>query len=938
MSHQDARELAAPETIAFNAQGHNRKPTLLFGPLKPPGDQFEVQQLLKDSLEALELGNYETALRAVDVRCRLPFPRSAHFLMRARLRSLLMIAGEGDDLATAYELDPTLEANQSAYFENLAKYGDFRALSDVLTRLVRTEPELSLLGKVFSEIGLSRDRLYLGVTARDDRFQIWGFSGRADTINLSITSEQGRASISLPLKPLPGIKADAGYGSHVDIPANQAGRYCQIDRVPEHGIVLNRYALARGATLPIQRPHQNPSAEFDQQSAKTATIIIPVYADAQATRQCVESLLADPEVMDGARIILIDDASPLERLTSWLEGLARNGQVELVRNEHNLGFVGSINRVLAHTATTDTVLLNADTLLPKGWLGRLKAHAYSDEVIGTVTPLTNSGDFLSFPFPQPPRGGSGIKAVEEADKAFLTLFPGQRLTIPTGIGFCLFIKKACREQLGLLDDHGFLKGYLEEVDYCLRARKIGFRHVCALDTFVGHIGSASFGKTKRSYVVKNSAEILRRYPEHQREMEDFRLELPLKPYFGKAERELLKHPDRPRRGIIVGTYAEDSPIVQDAIARALLEDGIAPLLFVLTTKSEWQVRSAEKDKLRSADASDLMEAGLSALPRLVSSLGIAKWHFVDLSRTPTNLFEDCYQRGVPYLVSLCEFPLETRGEILLNRKQTHTTLEKKGQLNLFDDVDLRPKKPSLLSKGIRNLVKRSQTVILPVRAQGVLATDPILTLPQLVLIEERAVTHNDAIGLNRSTGKKGQLALIGDFGSVDRYAALKSWVQRLIGREPWEGIVVIGPMLMPMDLLALGPITIFGEDEWANIDDLVAIHDIRLVAHLPGRIDFGSRPIHVRRTLPCAEFDYTELIDRAAPPHSHPRLLASLSDDEIKLADRLNQWFSWISETSLSSDDQDRHSNSLGAERLAALKELFVKDNVVDNGIEASNP
>ena len=45
------------------------------------------------------------------------------------------------------------------------------------------------------------------------------------------------------------------------------------------------------------------------------------------------------------------------------------------------------------------MLLNSDTLVPPGWLERLRDAAYSARDIGTVTPLSNDASILSYPGP-----------------------------------------------------------------------------------------------------------------------------------------------------------------------------------------------------------------------------------------------------------------------------------------------------------------------------------------------------------------------------------------------------------------------------------------------------------------------------------------------------------------------------------------------------------
>ena len=59
------------------------------------------------------------------------------------------------------------------------------------------------------------------------------------------------------------------------------------------------------------------------------------------------------------------------------------------------------------------------------------------------------------------------------------------------IGFCLLIRRAVIEAIGLLDER-FGVGCFEDDDYCLRAIAAGWRAVIAQDAFVHHFGGRTF--------------------------------------------------------------------------------------------------------------------------------------------------------------------------------------------------------------------------------------------------------------------------------------------------------------------------------------------------------------------------------------------------------------------------------------------------------------
>ena len=121
----------------------------------------------------------------------------------------------------------------------------------------------------------------------------------------------------------------------------------------------------------------------------------------------------------------------------------------MIRNETNLGFAASVNRALALCPSGDVLLLNADTLPPPSCIGRLTAVAHGAPDIGTVTPLSNNGEWTSFPAPfmssirsAPLRRSRGSTAWRSAPTA------QRRSNLPNGIGFCLYVTRACLDAVG----------------------------------------------------------------------------------------------------------------------------------------------------------------------------------------------------------------------------------------------------------------------------------------------------------------------------------------------------------------------------------------------------------------------------------------------------------------------------------------------------------
>jgi len=241
-------------------------------------------------------------------------------------------------------------------------------------------------------------------------------------------------------------------------------------------------------------------------------IVVPVYNAAGDLARCVDSVLAHSS--GDWRLLLIDDASPEIAIRSYFSGLRARGlaQVSLQRNERNIGFTLTANRGLAAArADADVVLLNSDTVVTRAWLSKLARCAASDPRIGTITPFSNNAEICSWPrlcinnpWPLSKDPGPVVAALE---RAAVPTYPD----LPTGVGFCFYIRRALLAVIGSFDP-AFGLGYGEENDYCMRAAAAGFRNVLCEDVFVLHLGGSSFGDKRVELARQNTELLLLRHP------------------------------------------------------------------------------------------------------------------------------------------------------------------------------------------------------------------------------------------------------------------------------------------------------------------------------------------------------------------------------------------------------------------------------------------
>ena len=252
---------------------------------------------------------------------------------------------------------------------------------------------------------------------------------------------------------------------------------------------------------------------------KPITVIIPVYNAFDVTLDCIRSVLAT--IPRGIKVVVIDDASPSGDLREFLpREVVRHPQLVVLRNETNLGFVGSCNRGMILESEGDVILLNSDTVVTPRWIQKLKEAAYSRLNIGTVTPLTNNGTICSVPCFLENNSIPDGYTLERFSSLVEQLSERSYVEAPTCVGFCTYIRRDMLDAVGFFDPI-FQQGYGEENDLSLRGRAKGFLNIIDDATYVYHRGNMSFKEMRESLSETNSAILRDRYPDYERSVAQF---------------------------------------------------------------------------------------------------------------------------------------------------------------------------------------------------------------------------------------------------------------------------------------------------------------------------------------------------------------------------------------------------------------------------------
>ncbi len=277
---------------------------------------------------------------------------------------------------------------------------------------------------------------------------------------------------------------------------------------------------------------------------RSIDIIIPVYDAYEDFKRCIESILSTDNNID-YNIIVVEDKSKDERIKSYLRYIESSvDNIRVISNSTNKGFIKSVNTA-ALRSKKDLIILNSDTVVTNHWLDEVFNCAYSNEKIATVTPLSNNATICSVPNPN--IYNKIPKGLTIQDFADLVLKAGSDLAmdciqLPTGIGFCLFVKRKVIDEIGLFDEI-YGRGYNEENDFCMRAYENGYIHACCTKAFVYHKGKASFKDIQSILEEKNRKILIDRYPRYTELVEDFCEHNPLRNLQKRILERVLSHYD-----------------------------------------------------------------------------------------------------------------------------------------------------------------------------------------------------------------------------------------------------------------------------------------------------------------------------------------------------------------------------------------------------------
>lgn len=232
-------------------------------------------------------------------------------------------------------------------------------------------------------------------------------------------------------------------------------------------------------------------------------IVIVNYNTKNHLRRCLESITSKRWEND-CHIVVVDNNSTDDSYEFIYKDFPK---VDFLKNTKNLGFSKGSNIGIKSGKAGYYLLLNSDTKLNEGFIdnllkiakqnnwgictgkilnsdGSLQPNAgYLPTAVSLFLWLSGIDDFFSL-------FGVGLPSFHIRDANF---FSGDK-DVGWVSGAAMLIKKKVFEQIGYFDEEIFMYG--EDVDFCLRAKKAGFKIGWTDKTTLFHIGGASSADPK----------------------------------------------------------------------------------------------------------------------------------------------------------------------------------------------------------------------------------------------------------------------------------------------------------------------------------------------------------------------------------------------------------------------------------------------------------
>ena len=220
------------------------------------------------------------------------------------------------------------------------------------------------------------------------------------------------------------------------------------------------------------------------------TVSIVNYRTPGLVIECVASLKRHAPRDTQCDIVVIDNGSGDGSLATIALAYP---DIRLIDAGANLGFAGGNNLALRECRSNWVLLLNSDTQVQEGTLDTLLQALRAHPDVGAVSSsIINASDGAEQDFPC--RFPTLVEMGRRALRGPQHPAAGQTMAVELERlhGACMMIRGELLQSVGLLDEGFFM--YDEDVDWCVRARRMGWKLWLVPTSKVVHHGGKSTGR------------------------------------------------------------------------------------------------------------------------------------------------------------------------------------------------------------------------------------------------------------------------------------------------------------------------------------------------------------------------------------------------------------------------------------------------------------
>jgi len=267
--------------------------------------------------------------------------------------------------------------------------------------------------------------------------------------------------------------------------------------------------------------NSDPESSYEDITLELSILVVTWNAK-KFVEECFGSILEDIKDLS-AEVIAVDNASTDGTPDMIAE---RFPEVKLIRSTTNLGFpTGNVVAIQHSRSEKYVCLVNPDVRVLPGCFQALIDYMEKNPRVGVVGPKTWNPDgsvqASCMRAPSVWTAWCRALALDTSVLRHLPLFGGQLMSdfahnktrdVDVLNGAFLLIRRAAMDEVGLIDDRYFMYG--DDIDWCLRFRKAGWRVAFDADAEAIHYGGGTTARAPVYFYVEMQKANLQYWKKH----------------------------------------------------------------------------------------------------------------------------------------------------------------------------------------------------------------------------------------------------------------------------------------------------------------------------------------------------------------------------------------------------------------------------------------